>query len=383
MYLNMIRRARDILDYTTGWDPAIAIPTLVGSLLSFFSSSIVITLWAAFGAERRSFRYALILNLTVAEFINSLNNSISGLYIVINKGKAHDGPSCDLNGWIGQFSVQAVDFSILAIAVVTLLTIQFKSYILYAPTYRKVLICLSIWIVPLITSSTALGLNVIRPVSGNWCWISGEHRYLRYALGHGWRIAIIILTFCIYVYVFAYMHQRLRMRDKSDQARTYSFDYGNGANGFEMNFWLANGGPVNGGTGARGQAGTGKGVDDGGEEGLPLPPPKAFGGAAAKSGGRDEAEEKLIAPPRMRIRQTTDIDKDVWRMVLLNLYPVTYLILWLPGIANRIVEATGNYSRPLGILQSSTQYVGFANACVYGFKEHWDDIKYWWGKLRS
>lgn len=241
-------------------------------------------------------------------------------------------------------------------------------------------------ILTLSTGSTALGLDVIRPVSGNWCWIAGEHRYLRYALGHGWRIAIIILTICIYVYVFAYMHQRLRMRDKSDRARTYSFDYRNGANGFEMNFWLANGGPVNGGTGAAGgRTGTGKGVvDDGGEEGLPLPPPKAFGGPAAKSSaGRDEAEEKLIAPPRMRIRQTTDIDRDVWRMVLLNLYPVTYLILWLPGIANRIVEATGNYSQPLGILQSSTQYVGFANACVYGFKEHWDDIKYWWGKLRS
>lgn len=48
---------------------------------------------------------------------------------------------------------QAVDFSILAIAVVTLLTIQFKSYILYASTPKKILICLSIWIVPLITSA--------------------------------------------------------------------------------------------------------------------------------------------------------------------------------------------------------------------------------------
>lgn len=61
----MIRRARDVLD-TGVWDPAVAIPTLVGSLLSFVASSIVITLWCVFGSERRSFRYALILNLTVA-----------------------------------------------------------------------------------------------------------------------------------------------------------------------------------------------------------------------------------------------------------------------------------------------------------------------------
>ncbi|KKY23055.1 putative glucose receptor git3 [Diplodia seriata] len=349
----MIRRARDVSDLATGWDPAIAIPTLVGSLLSFLASSMVITLWVVFGAQRRSFRYALILNLTVAEFTNSLNNTISGIYIIINHGSISDGPTCDLNGWIGQFS--AVDFSILAIAVVTLLTIQFKSYILYAPTYRKILICLSIWIVPLITSTTALALGVIGPVSGNWCWIARDRKYLRYALGHGWRIGILLVTFCIYVYVFAFMYRRLRMRrDNSSNARTYSFDYGDPAasNGFEMNFWLGNGGV---GGNKKGKRDAEKGDDD--EEGFPLPPPKAFG-----TRRRDEATEKLIPPPRMRIRQTTDIDKDVWRMVLLNLYPVTYLILWVPGLANRIVEATGEYSRPLSILQSSTQYVGFANA---------------------
>ncbi|KAF4305000.1 putative glucose receptor git3 protein [Botryosphaeria dothidea] len=303
-------------------------------MLSFVASSIVITLWCVFGGQRRSFRYALILNLTVAEFINSLNNTISGLYIVINHGVVQDGSACDLNGWVGQFSVQAVDFSILAIAVITLLTIQFKKYILYASTTKKILICASTWVVPLITSSTALGIHAIKPVSGNWCWIGNDRKWLRYALGHGWRFAIIIITFCIYIYVFSYMHQRLRMRDTS--GRSYSFDYGNDSNGFEMNFWLANNGPVNGRTGP----GAGKADDD-----FPLPPPKAFSGKAKEE---KEGEEKLIPAPRIRIRQTNNIDKDVWRMVLLNMYP------------------------------SSTQYIGFANACVYGFKEHWVDVKAWW-----
>ena len=49
--------------------------------------------------------------------------------------------------------LQAVDFSILAITLITLLTIQLRSFIIYASTTTKALICLSIWIVPLCTST--------------------------------------------------------------------------------------------------------------------------------------------------------------------------------------------------------------------------------------
>jgi hypothetical protein len=51
---------------------------------------------------------------------------------------------------------QAVDFSILAISLVTLLTIQLRSFIIYASTTTKALICLSIWIVPLYTSTASI-----------------------------------------------------------------------------------------------------------------------------------------------------------------------------------------------------------------------------------
>lgn len=53
---------------------------------------------------------------------------------------------------------QAVDFSILAISLVTLLTIQLRSFIIYASTTTKALICLSIWIVPLYTSTIFMQL---------------------------------------------------------------------------------------------------------------------------------------------------------------------------------------------------------------------------------
>jgi hypothetical protein len=54
----------------SAWDPASSIPTLTGSLLSLIATAIVILLWiSAGGKKRRDFRYALILNLTVAGMI--------------------------------------------------------------------------------------------------------------------------------------------------------------------------------------------------------------------------------------------------------------------------------------------------------------------------
>ena len=116
------------------WDPASSIPTLIGSLLSVFATLSVILLWIfAGGKKRQDFRYALILNLTVAgestpflkltailrfqtsrdtlltsqtEFLNSLNNSVSGIYAVAGRKPLSTGLACEVNGWAGQFSVQ-------------------------------------------------------------------------------------------------------------------------------------------------------------------------------------------------------------------------------------------------------------------------------------
>lgn len=67
-------------------------------------------------------------------------------------------------------------------------------------------------------------MKVMEPVSGNWCWISAEKTKLRYALTHGWRFGIIIITICIYVYVFIYMRKRLSYLQET--SRTFSYDYG-------------------------------------------------------------------------------------------------------------------------------------------------------------
>ena len=59
----------------------------------------------------------------------------------------------------------------------------------------------------------------------------------------------------------------------------------------------------------------------------------------------------------------------IQKMLLLNSYPLFYIILWIPGIANRLVEATGHKSTVMQLMQASTQLVGLANAVTYGWNE--------------
>ena len=64
------------------------------------------------------------------------------------------------------------------------------------------------------------------------------------------------------------------------------------------------------------------------------------------------------------------------RTLLLNAYPIMYIILSIPGIANRIAEAAGYEVLWLAILQASTQFVGLANAITYGINENiWRQLK--------
>ncbi len=64
-----------------------------------------------------------------------------------------------------------------------------------------------------------------------------------------------------------------------------------------------------------------------------------------------------------------DRQKHLSKILLLNAYPIAYIMLWIPGLCNRLVEASGHTSKVLQILQASTQFVGFANALTYGWNE--------------
>lgn len=53
-------------------------------------------------------------------------------------------------------------------------------------------------------------MQELQPVSGNWCWISSKRTDLRYALGHGWRFAIIFVTLGLYIYIWMHVRRHFR-----------------------------------------------------------------------------------------------------------------------------------------------------------------------------
>jgi hypothetical protein len=56
-------------------------------------------------------------------------------------------------------------------------------------------------------------------------------------------------------------------------------------------------------------------------------------------------------------------------MMLLNGYPLGYLILWTPGVVNRFIEIKGKSPPWLVALLASTQYIGLVHAITYGYNE--------------
>lgn len=59
----------------------------------------------------------------------------------------------------------------------------------------------------------------------------------------------------------------------------------------------------------------------------------------------------------------------VQRILLLNSYPLAYIILWIPAIVNRFIEVTGRSSTVMQFLQVTAQLVGLANALTFGWNE--------------
>lgn len=100
----------------------------------------------------------------------------------------------------------------------------------------------------------------------------------------------------------------------------------------------------------------------GSQSNLHAPPPSSAPSytIANMTGLRSKSSRALSSNPQYQAIQ---------RVLLLNAYPLAYIILWIPGIANRLIEATGHTSSVMQILQASTQLVGLANALTYGWNE--------------
>ncbi|KAE8382445.1 hypothetical protein BDV26DRAFT_288482 [Aspergillus bertholletiae] len=359
-------------------DLAVSVPTVVGSLLSALASAFVLAIFAI--SPKNHFRHWLILNLTIADFLNATNNTVSGFLVVSRRHDLTPGPGCQLNGWIGQFSVQAIDFSILAIAMVALWIVQRPTIVSSLSWRAKVLLCISIWVTPLITSTTALCLGILGPVSGNWCWIESQYLGLRYALGHAWRIAIVLITAVTYIVVFVVVKRRYEHlslfpngdttsgRDKSRSTEGDPVELSS----IRLDTTIT----VQKSDVFNSQASTGGICEPPTGDCLPSQAPFStvkslptqydtspnehrvrYADASGRRGDSTEQRDKKIRYAEVR------------RVMLLNGYPAFYVLLWIPGLLNRLLESLGHKTRWLQILQASTQFIGLANAFTYSYNE--------------
>ncbi|KAI9800292.1 MAG: hypothetical protein M1833_003406 [Piccolia ochrophora] len=293
--------------------------------------------------------------------------------------------------------LKGTDCSIFIIAVVTLISLtQQKVVIRDTSLIAKCLACGAAWILPIITSFTALSLDLYHPVSGNWCWIQAKPIYLRYVLTHMWRFLGILLSAIIYAYIYLWVHRHFReMKMLGPQSYGANSSYGAASSGVDAERGVKHGhvklSPDDGTNSATS-------ISTPYPSGYPLPsttpPPRGISVAKSftfkESFVHEQPADTLVdynnekapqhlphvtpfrspPPPVPPVEHGPAVTEAyIKRTLLLNAYPIMYILLWVPGIANRIAEASGHPSRVLVIMQASTQYVGLANAITYGLNE--------------
>ncbi|KAF2734437.1 hypothetical protein EJ04DRAFT_603179 [Polyplosphaeria fusca] len=380
------------------YDKVVAAITLAGSAVSAVATACVLVCFILFRENQRSLRHALVLNLTISDFINSATNTVSGSIFMKNH-KLTATPACTFNGWIEQLSVQATDFSILAISIATLSVVRRKVQLGKVSKLQKFVACLSTWIVPFITSIVATAMGQMKPVSGNWCWISEARTDLRYGLTHGWRFAIIAITIGIYSYVWWYVSRHFRslrgMHDsvfsgnhvlESIHSPVTAQNKPNSTNAVRVttdySVHVERKFPIKESDATSQISNVGYTPSDAPSSRMSqelLSPGKLAAShqfshdATVLGPSTSDADHFANSNAKYAREQSRQAERDVKRMLMMNGYPIMYVILWIPGMINRIIEASGGHasSRVLAILQCSTQFVGFANAVTYGLSGVW------------
>lgn len=214
-------------------------------------------------------------------------------------------------------------------------------------------------------------------MSGNWCWIKPDLLGLRYLLTHGWRIVIVLATIGIYTYIYTHLK---RVYGKFTALATAN-DQSTASNSQELadtRYILSTSsrnGPellVGGHIMVRDSYAVSRdpeGRSKAHEEGFTSisSHTQALGSKSqaleTSQTTRMEQNSPLRQPKRQG--QTPNIEK----ILLLNGYPILYIVLWIPGMLNRGLESTVGSPDWLKALQSTTQFVGLANALTYGYNE--------------
>ncbi|KIL56902.1 hypothetical protein M378DRAFT_172311 [Amanita muscaria Koide BX008] len=362
---------------------AVTAVTVIGSVLSTIGSGFVLICYSILPLEQH-FRHVLIFNLALSDFLNSLNNTVAGIYILARRRGLDGGRGCTFNGFVGQVTVQATDCAILAIAIATLWVIVRRESSVSAAQWRSwkvAVVSLTIWALPFFTGLLALGMHWYAPASGNWCWIKTNPPYLRYVLTHGWRFLFVLIEVGLYVYLDIHLR-----RHYNTVSTSLPRDVGRNPRLCDLNAVVDENALIHSPSSAT--SCNPPNLDriiaiDGCDVGL-----KPTSSSATLSPSASRNVPSLLAPPNspsswslirvagLRSTQkasnanaTSPQYQAIQRVLLLNAYPLAYIILWIPGLVNRLIEATGRTSTIAQFFQSSTQFVGLANALTYGWNE--------------
>ncbi|KAI1027616.1 hypothetical protein LB504_011639 [Fusarium proliferatum] len=353
---------------------AITVPTLVGSVLSTMAITVVLSLHAISPPTRRHVRHALIINLLLCG-MSTERDFRSLQYGPLDKVLTRE--QCIANAWVGQLTVQTIDFNILFISITVLLTVRKGHLLQDSSLWSVVLICFCAWIPGIITSFAALGLQAYGPVGGNWCWIQKKYPILRWSLSFGWRLFIFFLVIIIYTMVYFQLKRAFGR---------FGFS-GPSPNGTNLTSTE---------TATRTQHDTTpsephilksssltvayelrqmNGPNSDSSSTAPLSnqahcyssPRSHFSTASASTPYHTTFSQQARMPAEQLRKKASP---NLRRMMLLNGYPLGYLILWTPGVINRFIEIKGMSSPPwLVALLASTQYIGLVHAITYGYNE--------------
>ncbi|KAF8712520.1 hypothetical protein AX14_013036 [Amanita brunnescens Koide BX004] len=360
---------------------AITAVTAAASLLSLIGSGFILVCYAILPLDNH-FRHVLILNLATSDFLNSLNNSVGGLYILSYRKGLDPGRACVFNGFVGQVTVQATDCAILAIAVTTVHTITGRRISAVSSSdgrwqYRRTaLLTCAIWALPFFTGFLALGMRWYAPATGDWCWIEAKPVYLRYVLTHGWRFLFIIIEIALYVYLDVYLRRHYRAVAHAITPRGPGSHPSSQSEPHRESTTNSPFGQVLVTTIDPGEKSTFKSTSDATSSTITSPNPNrgSTTGLLQQTPSRGTFWSRITGLRGTNRMSSSAFSPDaryqaIQRVLLLNAYPLAYIILWLPGIANRLIEATGRECTATQFLQATTQLVGLANALTYGWNE--------------
>jgi hypothetical protein len=237
-----------------------------------------------------------------------------------------------------------------------------------------------------IAGCIGLGLQAFGPVSGNWCWIKKDRLALRYGLAHGWRFSVILGIFAIYACITIKLCRQYSWLRR----HTYGGDVEIAKQSNDVGQTLARREFVTPETsldhGPLGCAGNTVGmsrivnVSDGPQKDSLLTAPtvceESDGQYIATSHDHKQAQS-LIKTESVQTCNTgasqplqpTFKDPRIRVVAQMTAYPILYVLLWIPGIVNRGVEASGRTSVTLQYLQASTQLIGLVDTIIFAAQQ--------------